>query len=73
MSDRTQLDCDIHDLLDQANVYALAGIRDVAAAKNLIIRLRDCADQAAKARLDQSAKRLMDAADAIEARVQNMP
>jgi hypothetical protein len=73
MSDRSQLDCNIHDLLDQANVYFLAGIRDVAAAKDLIIRLRDCADQAAKAQLDQSAQRLRDAADAIEMRVQQRP
>jgi|tagenome__1003787_1003787.scaffolds.fasta_scaffold20304624_2 hypothetical protein len=72
MSDRSQLDCDIHNLLDQANVYVLAGVRDVAAAKGLIIGMRHCADQAAKAQLPQSAQRLREAADAIEMRVQNM-
>jgi hypothetical protein len=73
MGDHFQLDCDIHDLLDQANVFALAGVRDIAAAKYLIISLRDCAEQAGKAGLAQSAQRLRDAADALEMRVQSRP
>ena len=73
MGDRTQLDREIHNLLDRANARLLVGVIDVAGAKALIIRLRDCAEQARKAKLTESANRLSDAADAIEKKVQSRP
>jgi len=73
MGDRTQLDREIHNLLDRANARLLVGVIDVAGAKALIIRLRDCADKASQAKLTESAKRLRDAADAIEKALQSRP
>jgi hypothetical protein len=73
MGDRTQLDREIHNLLDRANARLLVGVINVASAKALIIRLRDCADKARNAKLTESANRLRDAADAIEKKLQNGP
>ncbi len=73
MGYHSQLDCDVHDLLDEANVRVLVGIVDVAGTKDLIIRMRNCADKADIAKLAESAKRLRDAADVLEHRMQSRP
>jgi hypothetical protein len=66
MSDQTQLEREVHALLDQANVSTLVSIHNRAATKQLIIRMRDCADRATNANLSKAAQRLRGAADVIE-------
>jgi len=73
MADRSQLDCETHDLLEEANVRLLVGVVDVAGTKAFIIRLRDCAGRATKANFSESANRLVQASDALELRLQNRP
>jgi hypothetical protein len=66
ISDHSQLHCDIQDLLDQANIGLLVGISDKAAARALVVRMRDCAVQASSANLPKSAHLLRGAADVVE-------
>jgi hypothetical protein len=68
---RSKLDCDVHDLLDEANVILLLPIHsaDVARAHALIKRLLACTDEAKAAKQQDSEQRLRDAAEAIRSRL----
>ena len=50
MSDRDKTDQQVHDLLDEANeillAMALPGAKDLGKVTDLIVRMRDCAEQA---------------------------
>ena len=68
MPDRTQLDCDVHDLLNEANVLTLLPILNIRKARNLIERMRLCAEQTkvAGAGYEDSLQRLSIHADRLE-------
>ena len=67
---RSELDCDIHDLLDEANVMLLLSVSpDTAKANDLIMRLLACADKAKASDAFSSEQRLRDAAEAIRSRL----
>jgi len=66
MSDHSEIECDALALLDQANIRMLVSIPDPAETKDLIIRMRDCADRASNANLPNAAQRLRSAADIVE-------
>jgi hypothetical protein len=66
--DKSQLDCDVHDLLDEANVVLLMGPSNPQRAADLIRRLHDCAEQATNAGQSESAERLIAAAKSLEAK-----
>ena len=46
MPNRPQIECDVHDLLDEANVMLLMHAQANAVADDLIKRLKYCADRA---------------------------
>jgi len=69
MADRPQIECDIHDLLDEANTLLLATKLDVQKTATLIGKLRNCADQALDGGLTDSATRMRKAADDLERRL----
>jgi hypothetical protein len=68
-AERPKIECDIHALLDEANVMLLMGVSDAEKARDLVSRLRHCADQARTARYDDSEQHLRHAADRVEARL----
>jgi len=70
MAGRPKIECDIHDLLDEANALLLSTNPDVRETATLIGRLRHCADQASDAGLTDSASRMRKAADDLERRLQ---
>jgi hypothetical protein len=63
---RTKLDCDTHDLLDEANVLLLTRRPDVRQTTALIGKLRDCADAARDDGHAEVEQRLRSAADDLE-------
>jgi hypothetical protein len=71
MKNRPELDCDVHDLLDEANVLMLLTMVNIDKATDLIRRLRDCAAQAkaAGAGYEESERRLNAAADTLEKKI----
>lgn len=67
---RSKLDCDVHDLLDEANVVLLISTSvSREKATDLIKRLLDCAELAKGVDAFNSEQRLRDAADAIRSRM----
>jgi hypothetical protein len=66
---RPKIECDTHDLLDQANVLAL--LPNVAAGETatLIGKLRNSAEHANEAGLIESVERLLRAAAILERRL----
>ena len=71
MHNHSKLECDVHDLLDEANVLLLVRAPNVAKSRELVIRMRDCAAQAkaAGAGYEEAERRLRAAADALELKV----
>ena len=70
MSDRPQLDRDIHNLLDEANTLVLTmELRRVKAddkAPDLVVRLLKCAEQARTAGKEKAERHLRQVAKMIE-------
>src|SRR5205085_11088104 len=58
MADRPQIECDIHDLLDEANTLLLSAAVNVAETAGLIGKLRNCADQVRDGGLTDTAARM---------------
>jgi len=73
MAGRPKIECDIHDLLDEANSLLLSENPDIRETATLIGRLRNCADQASEAALSESAARMRKAADELERRLIHEP
>ena len=71
MDDRPKIECDVHDLLDEANVLLLIRSPNAVKARELIGRLRHCAQQAKVAGEEyaEAEGRLRGAADALELKV----
>jgi hypothetical protein len=69
MPGRSKLECDLHELLDEANSLLLAATLDVRHTATLIGKLRNCADQARDAGLADAAARLRKAAEDLERRL----
>ena len=71
MEPASDLQSEVHGLLDEANVLSLLPISYPARAVDLIGRLRHCADQAGLAgtAYEVSQRRLRAAADALEAKL----
>jgi hypothetical protein len=69
MVDRPRIECDIHDLLDEANVLMLSPQVDVRDNATLIGKLRNCADQARENGLADSAQRMQQVADTLQHRL----
>ena len=76
MSDCQAIDQQAHDLLDEANLLimelALSGADAAAQSSALVIRLRDCATQAAQGGRDKSARHLHEVAAMIESEVNKL-
>jgi hypothetical protein len=66
---RSKIESDIHDLLDDANLMLLLAVPDKAKGKELAERLRYCADLLEAAGLAESATRLRYCAETIETRL----
>jgi hypothetical protein len=66
MAVRRQIECDIHDLLDEANTLLLSATVDVGKTAGLLGKLRNCADQARDEGLTDSAARMQQIADVLE-------
>lgn len=73
MADRPQIECDIHDLLDEANVLLWSTQVDVAKTATLIGKIRNCADQIRDAELIDGAERIRKVADELERRLVDEP
>ena len=73
MTARPKIECEIHDLLGQANVMLLSPSVDVGPAAGLIGRLRNCADQARDKGLDETAERMHEVANQLEQRLLSEP
>ena len=69
MVDRPRIECDIHDLLEEANVLMLSPQVDVRDNATLIGKLRNCADQAQETGLADSAQRMQQVADTLQQRL----
>jgi hypothetical protein len=77
MPDLQKIDQQVHDLVDEANVLilsmALTGRKDEKTA-HLIVRMRDCAEQAREAGRDKSARHLREVANMLEEEsIENAP
>jgi hypothetical protein len=66
MVNRPQIERDVHDLLDEANVMVLRGQYDPQRATDLIARLRHCAERADRAGYAESGKHLRHVGEQIE-------
>jgi len=66
MGERPEIDCNVHDLLDEANVTLLMRVEADAKAIDLLHRLRLCANSCVANGRADSALRLLRAAEAIE-------
>jgi hypothetical protein len=66
MGERHKIDCDVHDLLDEANITLLMRVEADAKAIDLLQRLRHCANSCLADGRADSALRLLRAAEAIE-------
>jgi hypothetical protein len=69
MSHRPQLECDVHDLLDEANVMLLMHAEASPVADELIQRLRHCAERASATGRPDIAERLNRAADMLDTKL----
>jgi len=70
MRDRPAIDQQVHDLIDEANSLLLEmmlpGSKAAGKAQDMVVRLRDCAEQARDAGRDKSAQHLREVARMIE-------
>jgi hypothetical protein len=69
MPEHSKLECDVHDLLNEANTLLLDTGLDVRRIVTLITKLHDCADQARVAGHLDSEQRLSKAADDLAKRL----
>jgi len=69
MTGRPKIECDIHDLLGEANIVLLIGISDMEKARHLIDRLRHCAAQAQSAEHKESGRHVLEVAERLEKRL----
>jgi hypothetical protein len=65
MDERQGIECDFHDLLDEANVMLLMHQRMDGKLEDLIKRLTDCAQKATSAGRDDVCQRLERAIEAL--------
>ncbi len=61
----TSIECDVHNLLDEANVLLLSGNFDAAKANDLVEKIRACARQARQAGWLEIEQRLLDVAEMV--------
>jgi len=62
----TQLECDVHALLDEANVLVLAKDVDAESADDLMARIKRCTEQARQAGLSEIVGHLSRALQALD-------
>jgi hypothetical protein len=65
----SKLDCDVHDLLDEAHTLHLSADLDVRKTATLIARMRECAEQARDAGMTDAEQKLRKAAEKLEKRL----
>jgi hypothetical protein len=66
---KSKLDCDAHDLLDEANALSLAVVLDEHQVLKLVANLRHCADEAQAVGMADLAHRMRQAADELQRRI----
>ena len=71
MINRPKIECEIHDLLDEAHTLLLSTKVDVQKTATLIGKLRNCADEILDVKLTDIAAKMRKAADDLERRLLN--
>ena len=72
MDSRSKLECDVHDWLDEPNLMSLLPIVHLNKARDLVSRMRACAERAKNSGsdYDECNRRLTAAAESLDRKIQ---